>query len=184
MFRARSVGVAVVVLAVIGVGVALAAAGSPAPVCACATKPPVAKLISIARGTAAGLGDPNVKSARVVVTTKRAAEEWLEPGSSALKSAGPMAYVIVVQGNFVCRLCSVPSGAKLPHGHSAQVVWVPGQGITDSGLTPRDPRALADLGRVERLDCESMSSSPRQRTPSSRSSSSRRRPRRASATCG
>jgi hypothetical protein len=140
----------VVALVAIGAAVALAA-GSPR-VCACGRKPPVGKLVSIARSTAAGLGDPNVRTGWAVATSKRAAEEWLEPGSTTLKGSGPLAYVIVVEGNFVCRTCSAPASAKLPHGHSAQVVWVPGQGVTDWGLTPHEPRGLARLGRVMRLD--------------------------------
>ena len=139
-----TVAAAVAVLGATTIGVALAAPGSsPAR-----QRLPVARLVKIARGTANGLGDSRVKTALVVVTTKNAAENWMEPGAIPPGPTNPRAYVIVLQGRFVCQACSAPAGAQLPHGHSAQVIWVPGRGVTDFGLTPHNPPGLKRLGRA------------------------------------
>jgi hypothetical protein len=146
MDRNRWIMVAAVV-AVVGastIGVAIAAPGSSRA----RPKLPVARLVKIARGTASGLGDSQVKTALVVVTTKNAAENWMEPGAIPPGPTNPRAYVIVLKGRFVCESCSAPAGAQLPHGHSAQIIWVPGRGVTDFGLTPHNPPGLRRLGRV------------------------------------
>jgi hypothetical protein len=111
-------------------------------------KIPVQKLVTTARSMSVELGDSRVKTALVVATRKNAAEKWLEPGSVPPGPTNPRAYVIVLHGRFVCQSCSAPAGAQLPHGHSAQIIWVPGRGITDFGLTAHAPRGLKRLGRV------------------------------------
>ena len=111
-------------------------------------KIPVHKLVAIARSESAALGDRNVRTALVVATTKNAAEGWMEPGAIPPGPTNPRAFVIVLRGRFVCQACSAPAGAPLPHGHSAQVIWVPGRGVTDFGLTAYTPRGLKKLGRV------------------------------------
>jgi hypothetical protein len=112
---------------------------------------PLAKLVKLARGTAAGLGDPNVSTALVVSTRRNQAENWLEPGAVPPTRANPRVYVIVLRGRFVCETCSVPPGGKPPRGHSAQIIWQPGRGATDFGLTQRRPRGLHKLGHVVRI---------------------------------
>jgi hypothetical protein len=112
---------------------------------------PVAQLVALARRSLPGLGDVNVTSASVVATTKRAAENWIEPGSVPPGAFSPRAYLIVLHGRFVCQSCSRPAGASEPHGSSAQFIWVPGTGVSDFGLTPRVPTGLNHLGRVVKL---------------------------------
>jgi hypothetical protein len=112
---------------------------------------PIARLVALARRALPGLGDSTVTYASVVTTTKKAAENWLEPGSVPATGANPRAYVIVLHGRFVCQPCTRPSGARATRGSSAQLVWVPGAGVTDVGLTPRVPTGLPDLGRVVRI---------------------------------
>jgi len=119
-------------------------AGATAPV-------PVAQLVALARRSLPGLGDVTVTSASVVTTTKRAAEDWLEPGSVPPGTSNPRAYLIVLDGRFVCQSCSRPSGATAPRGTSAQFLWVPGTGVTDFGLTARVPTGLSHLGRVVKI---------------------------------
>lgn len=139
-----TVAAAVAVLGASIIGVAIAAPGSSRA----RQRLPVARLLKIARGTASGLRDTHVKTALVVVTTKNAAENWMEPGAIPPGPTNPPAYLIVLQGRFVCQVCSAPAGAQLPHGHSAQVIWIPGRGVTDFGLTEHTPRGLKKLGRV------------------------------------
>jgi hypothetical protein len=112
---------------------------------------PVAPLVALARRSLPGLGGSTVTYASVVTTTKEAAENWLEPGSVAAAGSSPRAYVMVLSGRFVCQSCSRPPGASAPRGSSAQLVWVPGAGVSDFGLTPRVPAGLSHLGRVVRI---------------------------------
>ncbi len=132
------------VVAVTGLGVATASTAQHR------TRPkiPVQKLAATARNMSVELGDSHVKTALVVATRKNAAEDWMEPGAVPPGPTNPRAYVIVLQGRFVCQACSAPAGAQLPHGHSAQIIWVPGRGVTDFGLTARAPLGLKKLGRV------------------------------------
>jgi hypothetical protein len=111
----------------------------------------IARLVALARRSLPGLGDSTVTYASVVTTTKKAAENWLEPGSVPATGASPQAYVIVLHGRFVCQSCTRPSGARATRGSSVQLVWVPGAGVTDFGLTPRVPTGLPHLGRVVRI---------------------------------
>jgi len=134
--------VGVVAASTMGVAIAAPRASRARP------RLPVARLVTIARGTASGLGDSHVKTALVVVTTKNAGENWMEPGAIPPGPTNPRGYVIVLHGRFVCQSCSAPAGARLPHGHSAQIIWVPGRGITDFGLTARTPPGLKRLGPV------------------------------------
>jgi hypothetical protein len=100
---------------------------------------PLAQLVALGKRSASGLNDPRVKTALVVRTTKHAAEDWLEPGAISPGAADPRAYLIVLTGRFICTHCSYPAGAKPPRGPSAQIIWVPGQGVSDFGLTQRMP---------------------------------------------
>ncbi|MGH2881771.1 MAG: hypothetical protein ACRDPA_03545 [Solirubrobacteraceae bacterium] len=112
---------------------------------------PVAQLVALARGSLPGLGDSTVSYASVVTTTKGAAENWLEPGSVRAAGSSPRAYLIVLRGRFVCQSCTRPLGASAPQGSSAQLIWIPGVGVSDFGLTTRVPTGLNRLGRVLRL---------------------------------
>jgi hypothetical protein len=145
---------------VLAVAVTLAACGSEmqpahprtATAATASTGPgPIAQLVALARRSLPGLGDSTVTYASVVATTKKAAENWLEPGSVPATGASPRAYLIVLHGRFVCQSCTRPSGARTTRGSSAQLVWVPGAGVTDVGLTPRVPTGLPHLGRVVRI---------------------------------
>ena len=91
-------------------------------------------------------------TAVVVATTKCTAEEWLEPGAISPGGADPRAYLIVREGRFICIRCSYPAGAKPPRGRPAQSIWVPGQGVSDFGLTQRVPGGLDKLGRVVKIN--------------------------------
>ena len=102
--------------------------------------------------SASGLNDGAVKTALVVTTTKHAAENWLEPGAISPTAADPRAYLVVLAGRFICTRCSYPAGAKPPRGRSAQIVWIPGQGVTDFGLTERVPGGLDRLGRAVKIN--------------------------------
>jgi hypothetical protein len=113
---------------------------------------PLAQVVVLAKNSANGLGDDRVTAAFVVATTKHAAESWLEPGAVSPGATVARAYVIVLKGRFVCTHCSYPAGAKPPNGRSAQIIWVPGQGVTDFGLTQRVPGGLDKLGRVVKID--------------------------------
>ena len=74
------------------------------------------------------------------------------PGAISPTAADPRAYLVVLAGRFVCTRCSYPAGAKPPRGRSAQIVWIPGQGVTDFGLTERIPRGLDRLGRAVKIN--------------------------------
>jgi hypothetical protein len=131
------------------------AAGSPAtpatiPVATPAAIP-VAKLAALARGSAARFGDPTVASASVIATTRLAAENWMERGSAGPGTPDARAYLILLRGRFVCELCPRPAGAAAPHGGSAQILWVPGHGVTDGGLTRRVPPGIRTLGIGQRI---------------------------------
>ncbi len=133
-----------------GVGIAIASA-SPNPETTRAPLP-LARLAALARKSARRLDDAHVKTALVVATTERAAENWLEPGAISPAAADPRAYLIVLRGRFICTQCSYPPGAKPPRGRSAQIVWVPGHGVSDFGLTQRVPGGLRKLGRVVKIE--------------------------------
>jgi hypothetical protein len=135
-----------------GVGIAIASA-APNPGNTQATSPlPLAQLVALGTNSARGLNDPAVKTALVVTTTLHAAENWLEPGAISPTAADPRAYLVVLAGRFTCTRCSYPAGAKPPRGRSAQIVWVPGQGVRDFGLTQRLPGGLDRLGRAVKIN--------------------------------
>jgi hypothetical protein len=134
---------------------AVAACGGGTP--ASAPRPahetlPAAQLVSIARRMAAGLGDPHVRTAWVLPTSKNAAENATDPGAVPPERRDPRAYFIMIRGRFVCRVCSRPLGAKAPRGKVAYDIWVPGRGITDSALEQRIPHGVSKLGPMVRLD--------------------------------
>lgn len=133
-----------------GVGIAIASA-SPNPGKTQATLP-LAQLVALGKNTASGLNDARVKAALVVATTKHAAENWLESRAISPGAADPRAYLIVLRGRFICTHCSYPGGAKPPGGRSAQIIWVPGQGVSDFGLTQRVPGRPDRLGRVVKIN--------------------------------
>jgi hypothetical protein len=133
-----------------GVGIAIASASTKSGKSQAAL--PLARLVALSKHSASSLNDARVKTALVVATTKHAAENWLEPGAVSPGAADPRAYLIVLKGRFTCTHCSYPAGAKPPRGRSAQIIWVPGQGVTDFGLTWRVPGGLDKVGRVVKLD--------------------------------
>jgi hypothetical protein len=135
-----------------GVGIAIASA-APNPGKTQATPPlPVVQLAALGAKSASGLNDARVKTALVVATREHAAENWLEPGAISLTAADPRAYLVVLAGRFICTRCSYPAGAKPPRGRSAQIVWIPGQGVRDFGLTQRVPSGLDRLGHAVKID--------------------------------
>lgn len=107
----------------------------------------MAQLAALARGMARGLGDPHVTTALAIATTKNAAENATTPGAVPPDPKNPVAYLIVIEGRFVCRNCPGPAGAKPPRGRVAYEIWVPGHGVSDSGLQHRMPAGLRRLGR-------------------------------------
>jgi hypothetical protein len=115
------------------------------------TSLPLTQLVALASSSAHGLGDAHVTTALVVSARKHAAENWLEPGSEAPGGPDPRVWVIVIKGRFVCRGCSYPSGARPPRGHSAQSIWIPGQGVSDFGLGRKTQAGLSALGTVRRI---------------------------------
>ena len=128
-----------------------APAASVRPVPPANASVPVAQLVALARGSLTGLGGANVASARVVRTTKRAAEYWMEPGSVPPAGSNPPAYLVVLSGPFVCSSCTGPAGAPEPRGSSAQFIWIPGKGVSDFGLSQAVPTGLNRLGRVVKI---------------------------------
>jgi hypothetical protein len=131
-----------------GAGITIASA-SPDPGNTQATLP-LAQLVALGKRSAGGLDDPRVKL--VVRTTKHAAENWLEPGAISPGAADPRAYLIVLTGRFICTHCSYPAGAKPPRGRSAQIIWVPGQGVSEFGLTQRMPGGPEKIGHLVRIN--------------------------------
>ncbi len=140
------VGVAAVV---VGVSISFASASSAGRSGQAAF--PVAQLVALARGSADSLGAPHVAGALVVATGKNQAENWLEPGAVPPVHPNPRVWVIVIKGRFVCDSCSGPPGHHAPRGGSAQSIWLPGQGVSDFGLTRRVPPGLSKLGHVTKL---------------------------------
>jgi hypothetical protein len=127
---------------------ALLGCGARPPAVAPAVPPKVA---SLARGMAASLGDRHVTTAWVIATTKDAAENVTTPGAVPPDRHDPRAYLVLIRGRFVCRLCSRPVGVKPQRGRVAYAIWVPGRGVTDDGLQNRLPRHLRRLGRIVTL---------------------------------
>jgi hypothetical protein len=135
-----------------GAGIAIASA-APDPGKTQATRPlPVAQLAALGHKSASELNDARVKTALVVETREHAAEKWLEPGAISPGAADPLAYLVVLAGRFSCTRCSYPAGAKPPRGRSAQIVWIPGRGVRDFGLTRRVPGGLDSLGHAVKID--------------------------------
>jgi hypothetical protein len=134
--------------AIVSVAVGFGTASSAPVSIASKARLPVAQLVALARDELRGLGDPNVKTASVVVSTKNATENWMEPGAVPPSDPNPLAYLIVLQGKFTCENCSGPPTGKPPKGRSAQFNWIPGVGGSDFGLTRAVPPGLAKLGRV------------------------------------
>jgi hypothetical protein len=143
-----------VVALTVGVGIGVAVVlgtSSAAPVSrARGAELPVAQLVALARDSLRGLEDPSVTTALVVATTKTAAENWMEPGAVPPGPSNPLAYLIMLRGRFTCESCSF-LGPNAPRGRSSQFVWIPGQGVTDGGLTHRVPPGLGKLGRIVKL---------------------------------
>ncbi|MGZ6565304.1 MAG: hypothetical protein ACXVH1_38225, partial [Solirubrobacteraceae bacterium] len=136
--------VALSLAAIVGVVAVLGtSAAAPVPT-ASQARLPVAQLVALARDALRGLDDPNVKTAWVVATTKNAAENWMEPGAVPPSHPDPKAYLIVLQGRFICESCSF-LGPKAPRGRSSQFVWIPGHGAPDGGLTRKLPQGLEKL---------------------------------------
>ena len=133
-----------------GVGIAIATASPNLGKTQAAL--PLARLVALAKNSARGLNDARVKTALVIATTKHAAENWLEPRAISPGGADPRAYLIVLRGRFICTHCSYPAGAKPPRGRSAQIIWVPGRGVSDLGLTQRVRGGLDKLGRVFKIN--------------------------------
>jgi hypothetical protein len=121
------------------------------PATALTARLPVAQLVSISRQMLAGLGDPSVKTASVIVTTLNAAENATYPGSEPPDPANPRAYLIMLRGRFICNSCSGPAGSKAPRGIFAYSIWIPGRGSPAGGLQPRVPRNLKSLGPIVNL---------------------------------
>jgi len=95
------------------------------------------QLVALGKRSASGLNDPRVQDGARSSDHEHAAEDWLESGAISPGAADPRAYLIVLTGRFICTHCSYPAGATPPRGRSAQIVWVPGQGVSHLGLTQR-----------------------------------------------
>ena len=135
-----------------GVGIAIASAAPNSGKTQATSPLPLAQLVALGTSSASGLNDAAVKTALVVTTTEHAAENWLEPGAISPTATDPRAYLVVLAGRFICTRCSYPAGAKPPRGRSAQIVWIPGQGVRDFGLTERVPGGLDRLGRAVKIN--------------------------------
>lgn len=114
------------------------------------TTVPEAQIAALARQALFGLSNAHVTTAWAIRTTWKDAARVLFAGARP-DATRARAFVIVLRGRFVCSLCSHPPGAREPRGRVSVGVWVPGKGVTDSGLTPHMPRGLRTLGRIVKV---------------------------------
>jgi hypothetical protein len=113
-----------------------------------------AKLTEIAQRQAQALGDPNVHSAEVVLTTRRRMNSGLGIGYQASRDQGAKVFVIQVVGTFTCDMCSHPPEVAAPTGSAAQdVLSYRSLRGTDFGLT-KTPVVMQRMGPVLRLTWE------------------------------
>jgi hypothetical protein len=81
-----------------------------------------AALLEEARAFAARKGDSKPYDIQAVLTTAVRADRALNPGStmpsceSSPSCASWPTYAVAMRGHFVCDACSVPRGARAPHG--------------------------------------------------------------------
>jgi hypothetical protein len=109
------------------------------------------KLTEIAQRQAQALGDPSVRSAAVVLTTRRRMNTGLGIGYQASQNQGAKVFVIQIVGTFTCNMCSHPSGVDAPTGSAAQDVLSYGSLLgTDFGLT-KTPVVMQRMGPVMHL---------------------------------
>jgi hypothetical protein len=87
--------------------------------------------------------------ARVYLTTRGTANEV---DSGALIDTNQLVYYVLVHGDFVCYLCSVPYGASAPRGHVISLV-IDASSLdgTDFGLRSNEPTGLDRLGSATSL---------------------------------
>jgi hypothetical protein len=113
---------------------------------------PLKELAAIAHQSASSLGDPGVRTAVVFETTHKAALDVVSVGENPKNDPAafktPRVFLIVLRGHFKCYSCRGPSGAALPTGTVATLVWSPTRGTTDFGLSDRLPKPLSLLGRA------------------------------------
>jgi hypothetical protein len=111
----------------------------------------LAKLSQIARSSSMINGDTKV-TAEAVLTTYLAAERAVLDGdTSSNPAATTPVWVVQIHGNFVCHLCTSPSGAVLT-GHVITLILVAAT-LESSDISLRNkPHDLASLGSVITLN--------------------------------
>jgi len=108
--------------------------GTSIPPATRAVFPNLPTLTHIARRAASG---ESVHEALVYSTTRLSA---FRAGTGANpKPPNQRVDVIVLEGQFVCQMCSPPAGAPAPRGHVETFVFVPGRGVEDFGLVRGPP---------------------------------------------
>jgi hypothetical protein len=109
---------------------------------------PLRRIAVEARRLTTSLGDSSVKTAEVygpgsrLALVQASSKAW-EHTTAAERNGF---YLIIVRGHFVCRLCSVPSGAGPPRGTIATDIWTQSKGGTDFGLSGSLPSTMSRLG--------------------------------------
>jgi hypothetical protein len=116
------------------------------------TLPPslVKQLAAEARRLTKGFGDPSVKTAQVYGPDSRSALVQASSASEIPRTGRRKRYyLIVIQGQFVCRSCSGPAMRSKPLQWTiATSVWSAKAGrSTDVGLSRTLPKAMSQLGR-------------------------------------
>jgi hypothetical protein len=155
--RGLVVRIAVLTLALVAVGLTLGrlTAGESASVSG-ATPAQQARLIDNLRTVAASNGDPSVRSATVVATTRGAFAALTDKAGDLPVMLDNFPddpiFVITLHGNFTLYGASVPRGAAFPTGHTLLLVVR----TTDFELLEdhllNSPLDLASLGQAQTLD--------------------------------
>jgi hypothetical protein len=111
----------------------------------------VAALTLLATHEAAGNGDPNVRSARYVETTRDAALRLLNAGQAVGPSAQSRVTLVVMTGHFTAYGASIPYGGTVPTGTVLSFTYDASIGhVVDFGLDS-SPVDLSWLGPVGTL---------------------------------
>jgi hypothetical protein len=99
-------------------------------------------------------GDHPVQWATAVLTTRAKALTSATPGDTEPNGGATLVYLVTIKGNFVCNVCSVPSGAHAPTGTYLSLVITAGNSREESdfGLSHHPPPVSpASLGPVTYL---------------------------------
>jgi hypothetical protein len=108
----------------------------------------LASLTTLAKSSASADGDPNVNSARAVLTTREDAVRVMS--EDAIYTNDPV-YLLEMQGHFTAFNASVPSGAALPKGSYLMLVVNVSNGQVDAWGVGNQAGNLSSLGPVVTL---------------------------------